>query len=167
MRTEAEDVPRKMKTIGVMKNSRFKIKNGYDIALTTRSFPCRWESNSNQGHGSKILVIGLAYKPDVDDMRESPTFKIFDLLKKSGAEVSYFDPYLPVIPKNRDNMEWTGTESIEWNKEIVSGFDAVIISTNHSSIDYTELAEWSGCIVDTRNAMSGVEAKEKNHIFKA
>jgi len=118
-------------------------------------------------NGSKVLVIGLAYKPDVDDMRESPTFKIFDLLKKNGAEVSYYDPYLPVIPKNRDNMTWTGTKSIEWNKETVSGFDAVIISTNHSSIDYAELAEWSECIVDTRNAMGGVQPKSNNHIYKA
>jgi UDP-N-acetyl-D-glucosamine dehydrogenase len=118
-------------------------------------------------NGSKILVIGLAYKPDVDDMRESPTFKIFDLLKKNGAEVSYYDLFLPVIPENRDHKEWAGTRSIEWSKEIVSGFDAVIISTNHSSIDYKELAEWSECIVDTRNAMAGIETKNDSHIFKA
>jgi UDP-N-acetyl-D-glucosamine dehydrogenase len=89
----------------------------------------------------------------VDDMRESPTFKIFYLLKKNGAEVSSYDPYLPVISKNRDHADWTGTESIEWNKKTVSGFDIVLISANHSAIDYTELAEWSDCVVDTRNAI--------------
>ncbi|MDZ7808035.1 MAG: nucleotide sugar dehydrogenase [Gracilimonas sp.] len=118
-------------------------------------------------NGSKILVIGLAYKPDVDDMRESPTFKIFDLLKAKGAEVSYYDPFIPEVIPTREHAEWTGTKSIEWNKETVSDFDAVLISTNHSTIDYAELAEWSECVVDTRNAMRGIEAKGENHIFKA
>jgi UDP-N-acetyl-D-glucosamine dehydrogenase len=118
-------------------------------------------------NGSKVLVIGLAYKPDVDDMRESPTFKIFDLLKKVEAEVSYYDPFIPEVLPTREHAEWTGHQSIEWKKEIVSEFDAVIISTNHSSIDYSELAEWNNCIIDTRNAMKGVEPKDEKHIFKA
>ncbi|HBQ59418.1 MAG TPA: nucleotide sugar dehydrogenase, partial [Balneolaceae bacterium] len=84
-------------------------------------------------NGSKILVIGLAYKPDVDDMRESPTFKIFDLLKAKGAKVSYYDPFIPEVLPTREHVDWTGTKSIEWNKEAVSGFDAVLISTNHST----------------------------------
>jgi UDP-N-acetyl-D-glucosamine dehydrogenase len=58
-------------------------------------------------------------------------------------------------------------KTVEWNKETVSGFDAVLISTNHSTIDYAELAEWSECIVDTRNAMMGIENKSDKHIFKA
>ena len=118
-------------------------------------------------NGSKILVIGLAYKPDVDDMRESPTFKIFDLLKKMGAEISYYDPFIPEVLPTREHKEWTGTKSIEWDKETVSGFDAVLISTNHSAINYAELAEWNECVVDTRNAMSDVQPKCENHIFKA
>ncbi|WP_103665879.1 nucleotide sugar dehydrogenase [Gracilimonas amylolytica] len=118
-------------------------------------------------NGSKILVIGLAYKPDVDDMRESPTFKIFDLLKAKGAEISYYDPFIPEIWETREYAEYTGMQTVQWNKETVSGFDAVLISTNHSTIDYDELAEWSECIIDTRNAMNGIEAKNENHIFKA
>lgn len=118
-------------------------------------------------NGSKILVIGLAYKPDVDDMRESPTFKIFDLLKKNGAEVSYYDPFIPEVLPTREHADWTGTKSIEWNKEAVSDFDAVLISTNHSTIDYAELAEWSNCIIDTRNSLNGAVVKNENHIFKA
>lgn len=118
-------------------------------------------------NGSKVLVIGLAYKPDIDDMRESPTLVIFDLLKKNGAEVSYFDPYIPVIPANRDHVEWTGTKSVDWNKKKISSFDVIIISTNHSNIDYTDLAEWSNCIIDTKNTMAGIEAKNDTHIFKA
>jgi len=118
-------------------------------------------------NGSKILVIGLAYKPDVDDMRESPTFKIFDLLKSVGAEVAYYDPFIPEVLPTREHADWTGTKSIEWNKETVSDFDAVLISTNHSTINYKELAEWSECIIDTRNAMRGIKAKSDAHIFKA
>jgi UDP-N-acetyl-D-glucosamine dehydrogenase len=118
-------------------------------------------------NGSKVLVIGLAYKPDVDDMRESPTFKIFNLLKGVGAEVSYYDPFIPKILPTREHASWTVRASIIWNKETVSAFDAVIISTNHSEIDYAELAEWNNCIIDTRNAMKGVVPKDEKHIFKA
>ncbi|MEX0609601.1 MAG: nucleotide sugar dehydrogenase [Balneolaceae bacterium] len=117
--------------------------------------------------GSKILVIGLAYKPDVDDMRESPTFKIFDLLKGVGAEIDYYDPFIPKIWPTREHAEYTGKESINWNKETVSSYDAVVISTNHSAIDYAELAGWSNCIIDTRNAMKDVKQKNNFHIWKA
>ena len=118
-------------------------------------------------NGSKILVIGLAYKPDVDDMRESPTFKIFDLLKMQGAKVEYYDPFIPKITFTREHQEWAGTKSVEWDSKIISGFDLVLISTNHSNINYYELAEWSNCIVDSRNAMKGIKSKGKNHIIKA
>jgi UDP-N-acetyl-D-glucosamine dehydrogenase len=118
-------------------------------------------------NGSKILVIGLAYKPDVDDMRESPTFKIFDLLKKNGAVISYFDPYISEILPTREHAEWIGTKTVEWNRKIVSDFDAIVISTNHSSIDYSELADWNTCIIDSRNALNGLQSKSENHFFKA
>ena len=118
-------------------------------------------------NGSKILVIGLAYKPDVDDMRESPTFKLLDLLTEKGAEVSYFDSNIPIISKTREHEEWAGTKSVEWKKEIISSYDAVIISTNHSDIDYNELGEWNSCIVDTRNAMKGYISNKEDHIHKA
>lgn len=118
-------------------------------------------------NGSKILVIGLAYKPDVDDMRESPTFKLFDLLKEKGAEVAYYDPYIPVIPGSREHQEWEGVPSIEWHENSVSSYDAVIIATDHSNINYKQLGDWSPCIVDTRNAMKGYKPKKEFHIFKA
>ncbi|MEQ9278767.1 MAG: nucleotide sugar dehydrogenase [Balneola sp.] len=124
-------------------------------------------SHKKAMNGSKVLVIGLAYKPDIDDMRESPTFKIFDLLKTKGAEVSYFDPYIGEVLPTREHADWTGTKSIEWDKEIISSFDAVLISTNHSNIDYAELADWSNCIVDTRDAMKDIKPKNKSHFVKA
>ncbi|MEQ8578088.1 MAG: nucleotide sugar dehydrogenase [Balneola sp.] len=124
-------------------------------------------SHKKAMNGSKVLVIGLAYKPDIDDMRESPTFKIFDLLKTKGAEVSYFDPYIGEVLPTREHADWTGTKSIEWDKETISSFDAVLISTNHSNIDYAELADWSNCIVDTRDAMKDIKPKNKSHFVKA
>jgi len=118
-------------------------------------------------NGSRILVIGLAYKPDIDDLRESPTFKIFDLLAKYNAQIDYYDPFLPEIWETREHAEWTGLKSIDWNKEKVGSYDAVIISTNHSVIDYKELAGYSDCIIDTRNSMKGITPKNDIHIWKA
>ncbi|WP_445666629.1 nucleotide sugar dehydrogenase [Fodinibius sp. AD559] len=118
-------------------------------------------------NGSKVLVIGLAYKPDVDDQRESPTFKIMNLLEKYGAEVSYYDPHISEIKPTREYDHWTGKKSIQWNKKTISSFDAVVISTNHSDIDYQQLVEWSDCIVDSRNEMNGIERKSDIHIWQA
>jgi len=111
-------------------------------------------------NGSKILVLGLAYKPNVDDDRESPSYILLDLLKEKGAEVSYYDPYVPVIKPTREHPHWAGTESVSWDQKTVSSFDTVLIATNHASVNYNELASWSHCIVDTRNAMSGIDTKE-------
>lgn len=105
-------------------------------------------------NGSKILCLGLAYKPNVDDMRESPTYVIMDLLSEYGAEVDYHDPYIPVIPETREHANWAGKKSIEWSEKKVSGYDAVIICTDHDDIDYEKLLNWQDCIVDTRNAMN-------------
>ena len=118
-------------------------------------------------NGSRILVVGLAYKPDVDDMRESPAFKIFDILKEKGSVVCYYDPFIPEVLPTREHAEWTGTKSVEWSENVISSFDVIVICTDHSSIDYAELAQWGKCIVDTRNAMSEISSKQENHIFKA
>ena len=118
-------------------------------------------------NGSRILLVGLAYKPNVDDMRESPTFELFHLLEELGADIAYYDPYIPTIPPTREHAHYTGKQSIEWNQRTVAGFDAVLISTDHSDIDYAQLAEWSDCIIDTRNAMKSVTPKNGQHIFKA
>jgi UDP-N-acetyl-D-glucosamine dehydrogenase len=117
-------------------------------------------------NGSKILVVGLAYKPNVDDDRESPSYVLMEMLKQRGAQVSYYDPYVPVIKLTREHPQWAGTKSVAWDKTTVSGFDAVLIATNHKSVNYQELADWSGCIVDTRNAMHGMNTKP-NQVWKA
>lgn len=116
--------------------------------------------------GSCVLVVGLAYKPNVDDDRESPSYVLMDLLGERGADVSYYDPYVPVIPKTREHPHWAGTRSVAWNKETISSFDAVIIATHHQAINYQELADWTECIVDTRNAMAGINTKP-GQVWKA
>jgi len=116
--------------------------------------------------GSRVLVLGLAYKPNVDDDRESPSYVLMEMLKHRGAEVSYYDPYVPVIKHTREHPQWAGTKSVAWNRETVSGFHAVLIATNHASVNYQELADWSPCIVDSRNAMNGLKTKA-GQVWKA
>ena len=117
-------------------------------------------------NGSKILLLGLAYKPNVDDMRESPTFILLDLFDERGAEVAYYDPHIPKIEPTREHAHWTGNKSVAWNRETISGFDAVVIATAHQAVNYQELAEWASCIVDTRNAMAGLQTSS-GKIWKA
>jgi UDP-N-acetyl-D-glucosamine dehydrogenase len=106
--------------------------------------------------GSKILILGLAYKPNVDDERESPSYVLMNLLAARGAEVAYYDPYVPVIKTTREHPQFAGKKSVEWDRATIENFDVVLIATNHSSVRYHELAEWAHCIVDTRNAMASV-----------
>jgi UDP-N-acetyl-D-glucosamine dehydrogenase len=105
--------------------------------------------------GSRVLCVGLAYKPDVDDMRESPTFAVMDALKGYGADVQFHDPYIPVVPGTREHAEWTGSESVEWTEESLRSFDLAIVLTKHSGVDHAQLPGLVGCVVDTRNAIPG------------
>jgi UDP-N-acetyl-D-glucosamine dehydrogenase len=106
--------------------------------------------------GSKILILGLAYKPNVDDDRESPSYILMDLLSHRGAQLEYYDPYVPVIKPTREHSHWAGKKSVEWDRANIEYFDLVLIATNHSCVNYHDLADWAHCIVDTRNAMAGV-----------
>ncbi len=110
-------------------------------------------------NGAKVLILGLSYKPDVDDDRESPSYVLLDLLKNLGAEVAYHDPNVPVIRPSREHSHWAGTCSVVWSEPIIRGFDAVLIATNHKSVNYRELAEWANCILDTRNAMADINTR--------
>ena len=109
--------------------------------------------------GSKILIVGLAYKANVDDMRESPSLVLMDKLTAHGAQVAYFDTYVPSVPMTREHPHWTGVKSVEWNRETISSFDLCLIATAHSNVNYQELADWANVIVDTRNAMKRVNCK--------
>ena len=116
--------------------------------------------------GSRILVLGLAYKANVDDDRESPSYHLLEMLQKRGAEVAYHDPYVPVIRPSREHSAWAGRRSVTWDRASIGAFDCVLISTAHACVNYRELAEWAPLIVDTRNAMAGIPTRP-GQLFKA
>src|SRR4029079_9850994 len=78
--------------------------------------------------GSRVLIVGLAYKPNVDDERESPSYRLLEKLTHRGAEVAYYDPYVPIIRPTREHAHWAGTESIAWNQGTISAYDAVVVA---------------------------------------
>jgi UDP-N-acetyl-D-glucosamine dehydrogenase len=123
-------------------------------------------ARSQAVNGSRVLILGLAYKPNVDDERESPSYVLMDLLCERGAELEYYDPYVPVIKPTREHSHWAGKKSIEWNRATIESFDLVLIATNHSCVNYEDLADWAHCIVDTRNAMSGTNVRSSK-VWKA
>ena len=114
--------------------------------------------------GSKILVIGLAYKPDIDDVRESPSFELIEHLETLGADVDYHDPHVPQTHKMRHHD--LQMKSIEWSDKALAGYDCVLIATNHAWYDWQTIADHAKLIVDTRNAMSKVSGR-RDHIIKA
>lgn len=117
-------------------------------------------------NGARILILGLAYKKDVDDMRESPSLKLIEEIRKKGALVYYYDPFIPVVPLTREHAELSGEKSIEWDEKTISGYDAVLIATDHTDVNYSELVEASQLVIDTRNATCNVHhCREK--IIKA
>lgn len=107
-------------------------------------------------NGAKILVLGAAYKKNVDDTRESPALHIMDMLQKMGAKVSYHDPYVPVIPRTREYGHLAGMKSVAFDQSTMELFDAVLIATDHSNVDYSLVVKWCRLIVDTRNATKAV-----------
>jgi len=107
-------------------------------------------------NGSKILVAGLAYKKNVDDMRESPALRIIEMLEERGAEVSYYDPFIPAIPMTREHANLAGRKSIVWGKAALTPYDAVLITTDHDNVSYQDMVSWSKLVVDTRNATAAV-----------
>ena len=98
--------------------------------------------------GSRILVLGLAYKKNVDDTRESPSLTIIDMLIKKGAVVEYSDPYLPIAPKTR-KFDFK-LKSIELNEENIKTFDLTILLTDHDDFDYQLITQAAELIIDTR-----------------
>lgn len=106
--------------------------------------------------GSRILVLGAAYKKDVDDMRESPSLHIMELLMQKGASVDYNDPYVPKLPEMRKHK--LEMESVKLAEEMLGKYDAVIIATNHTSYDYKWITDHAKLVVDTRNAANGIQS---------
>jgi UDP-N-acetyl-D-glucosamine dehydrogenase len=110
---------------------------------------------------SRILVLGIAYKKNVDDMRESPSVRLMELLRERGAQLAYSDPHVPVFPKMREHR--FDLESVPLTRESLAGFDLVLLATNHSAFDYDLIGKHSKLIVDTR----GVYLERQAHIIKS
>ena len=113
--------------------------------------------------GSRVLVLGLAYKPDVDDVRESPSFELIEKLEHLGARVDYHDPYVPRTHKMREHD--LHMSSVTLSAESIATYDCVLISTNHANVDYALVAKHAQLIVDTRNAMRDIA--DRANIIKA
>jgi len=105
-------------------------------------------------NGSRILILGIAYKKDVDDMRESPSMLIYERLLEQGAVVEYHDPVIPVIPHTREHDHLAGIASVALTEAQLATYDAVVICTEHSQVDYARVVRSAKLIVDTRNALA-------------
>jgi UDP-N-acetyl-D-glucosamine dehydrogenase len=107
-------------------------------------------------NGAKVLVLGVAYKKDIDDLRESPSLTVIELLQQEGAEVSYNDPYFAFVGRGRKydlQMHNTPLENL-------GSFDAVMIVTDHSDYDYDRIVRESNLVIDTRNATKGIQSEK-------
>jgi len=102
-------------------------------------------------NGARILVIGAAYKKNVDDMRESPSLRLIELIEQRGATVDYHDPFVPVIPPTREHAALAGRRSVALPDGAAGSYDAVLIATDHDAIDYKALVTQARLVVDTRN----------------
>jgi len=110
--------------------------------------------NKKAVNGSRILMLGMAYKKDIDDLRESPALTIIELLQKEGAQVSYHDPYFPLIGKGRKyDLQMKRTEL-----EKLGQYDCIVIVTDHSDYDYKKIVGEALLVVDTRNATKGIDS---------
>jgi UDP-N-acetyl-D-glucosamine dehydrogenase len=126
------------------------------------------EALNDQGKpikGSKVGILGMAYKKDVDDHRESPSFKLMEILLDRGADVSYCDPHVPSLPKMR-HYDVPPMTTEQPSPEYWKSLDCVLISTDHTLFDWDEVVSSSKLVVDTRNATKNVSAN-RERIWKA
>lgn len=117
-------------------------------------------------NGARILLVGLAYKKNIDDTRESPALTIIELLEERGALVDYYDPYVAEIPMTREHAALAGRRSVAWDRQALASYDAAFICTDHDDVDYAELVAHSRLVVDTRNATRNV-GEHRDRIVKA
>ena len=104
-------------------------------------------------NGARVLILGLAYKKNVDDMRESPSLKLIELIEARGATVDFHDPHIAEITATREHAGLTGRRSVDLGAAMLAGYDAVLIATDHDAVDYALVAAHARVVVDTRNVM--------------
>lgn len=103
--------------------------------------------------GARILMLGMAYKKNVEDTRESPSFVLLEELERRGAVVEFYDPYVPVIPHMREHAAMAGRQSVAFDPAAFATYDAVLLCTDHDNVDYTAIAAHCDLVIDTRNAL--------------
>jgi UDP-N-acetyl-D-glucosamine dehydrogenase len=113
-------------------------------------------AQSKSVRGSRLVILGVAYKPNIDDVRESPALDIIELLRQKGADIVYHDPYVPSIRLDGHHLE-----SCDYSPELLQDADCVVIVTNHSWYNWQEVAEKSKVVVDTRNALAAYKDSER------
>ncbi len=106
--------------------------------------------------GARILVLGVAYKKNVDDIRESPALKLIELMEAMGAAVDFHDPHVAEIRTQREHARLDGRRGAAFDQATISAYDAALIATDHAAVDYGALVEWSRLVIDTRNATRGI-----------
>ena len=109
--------------------------------------------NKKTINGSKVLILGIAYKKNIDDVRESPSVEIMEILKGRGAKIEYCDPHVPVFPKMRSYG--FNLKSVVLTPKKISSFDAIILSTNHDKFDYDMIIKNAKLIIDSRGQYRG------------
>lgn len=117
--------------------------------------------------GAKVLIIGISYKKNIDDMRESPSLALMEFLRARGADFDYYDPFVPIVPPTREHAHFTGIRSKDWSSKMIREYDAVLISTDHDNINWQALAKNADLIIDTRNAMKDLYEKYGDKIVRA
>jgi UDP-N-acetyl-D-glucosamine dehydrogenase len=114
--------------------------------------------------GSKILLLGVAYKKDVDDLRESPSLKLLELLTARGVKLDYNDPYFPALHKMR-HYDFSSMRSVELTPAALGSYDCVLIATDHTAYDYDMIVSSSKIVIDTRNATRKVTKQREKIVM--
>ena len=112
-------------------------------------------------NGARILLLGMAYKKNVDDMRESPALRIWEILEMRGADVDYHDPHVSVIPTTREYARFAGRRSVALTARVLEGFDAAIVVTDHDAVDYAAVASTVPLLVDTRRVVESASLDDR------
>lgn len=134
---------------------------GYVVERCARALATREQTIG----GARVLVLGIAYKKNIADVRESPAFEIIELLRERGAEVAYHDPYVGATKKMRRHDP--GMASVAWDAATLASFDCVVIVTDHDWYDWAFVGQHARLIVDTRHAMAGTDAMRMGSVFGA
>ena len=115
--------------------------------------------------GARILIVGVAYKKNIGDLRESPALAIMDCLADAGAQTDYYDPFVPTIPPTRHHAALAGKASVPFEGEYLACFDAAVIVTDHDQVDYERLLRFSKLVLDTRNRIAARPQRETRAVL--